>query len=102
MRPGPPRHRRCRAPPAAKCLRGAAPKQTAPAKHLQTPRRPPAMTSEPSPEEQKRLDAAAKANELAEQAALPYKWDQTIKDLDITVPIEAKYKGRDLDVKIAR
>lgn len=60
------------------------------------------MSSEPSPEEQKRLDAAAKAHELAEQAALPYKWDQTIKDLDITVPIEAKYKGRDLDVKIAR
>lgn len=60
------------------------------------------MASEIPPEEQKRLDAEAKAKELAEQAALPYKWDQTIKDVDITVPIEAKYKGKDLDVKIAR
>lgn len=60
------------------------------------------MSSEPSPEEQKKLDAEAKAREQAEQAALPYKWDQTIKDLDITVSIESKYKGKDLDVKIAR
>jgi hypothetical protein len=60
------------------------------------------MSSEPSPEEQKKLDAEAKAREQAEQAALPYKWDQTIKDLDITVPIESKFKGKDLDVKIAR
>lgn len=58
--------------------------------------------SEPSPEEQKKLDAEARAKEQAEQAALPYKWDQTIKDLDITVSIESKYKGKDLDVKIGR
>jgi len=60
------------------------------------------MSSEPSPEEQKKLDAEAKAKEQAEQAALPYKWDQTIKDLDITVSVESKYKGKDLDVKIGR
>ncbi|KAF2632735.1 CS-domain-containing protein [Macroventuria anomochaeta] len=60
------------------------------------------MPSDPSPEEQKKLDAEAKATEQAEQAALPYKWDQTIKDLDITVSIESKYKGKDLDIKIAR
>lgn len=60
------------------------------------------MSSEPSPEEQKKLDAEQKAREQAEQAALPYKWDQTIKDLDITVSIESKYKGKDLDVKISR
>lgn len=60
------------------------------------------MSSEPSPEEQKKLDAEAKAKQDAEQAALPYKWDQTIKDLDITVSIESKYKGKDLDIKIAR
>jgi HSP20 family molecular chaperone IbpA len=60
------------------------------------------MSSEPSPEEQKKLDAEAKAKQDAEQAALPYKWDQTIKDLDITVSIEPKYKGKDLDIKIAR
>ncbi|KAF2440526.1 CS-domain-containing protein [Karstenula rhodostoma CBS 690.94] len=57
---------------------------------------------EPTPDEQKRLDAEAKANEDAEQAALPYKWSQTIKDLDVTVSIDAKYKGRDLDVKLTR
>ena len=60
------------------------------------------MSSETSPEEQKKLDAEQKAKEQAEQAALPYKWDQTIKDLDITVSIEGKYKGRDLDVNISR
>lgn len=60
------------------------------------------MSSEPSPEEQKKLDAETKAREQAEQGALPYKWDQTIKDLDITIPIESKFKGKDLDVKIAR
>ncbi|KAK7178830.1 hypothetical protein DPSP01_013884 [Paraphaeosphaeria sporulosa] len=57
---------------------------------------------EPTPEEQKRLDAEAKAKEDAEQAALPYKWSQTIKDLDVTISIDAKYKGRDLDVKLTR
>ena len=60
------------------------------------------MSSETSPEEQKKLDAEQKAKEQAEQAALPYKWDQTIKDLDITVSIEGKYKGKDLDVHISR
>lgn len=58
--------------------------------------------SEPTPEEQKKLDAEAKAREDQEQAALPYKWTQTIKDLDVTVSIDGKYKGRDLDVNITR
>ncbi|KAH7381717.1 HSP20-like chaperone [Pyrenochaeta sp. MPI-SDFR-AT-0127] len=60
------------------------------------------MSSSPPPEEREKADAEAKAKEQAEQAALPYKWDQTIKDLDITITIEAKYKGKDLDVKISR
>ena len=54
--------------------------------------------SDPSPAD----DAAARAREQAEQAALPYKWDQTIKDVDITITIDAKYKGKDLVVAIAR
>lgn len=58
--------------------------------------------SEPTPDEQKKLDAEAKAREDAEQAALPYKWTQTIKDLDVTVAVDGKYKGRDLDVKLTR
>lgn len=60
------------------------------------------MASEPTPEEQKKLDAELKAKEAAEQAALPYQWTQTIKDVDVTIPIDAKYKGRDLDVKLSR
>lgn len=60
------------------------------------------MSSEPAPEEQKKLDAEARANERVQQAALPYRWDQTIKDLDIVVSIESKFKGKDLDVIIAR
>lgn len=60
------------------------------------------MPDSPPPEERKKLDAEAKAKEDAEQAALPYKWEQTIKDLDITITIDAKYKGKDLDIKIAR
>lgn len=60
------------------------------------------MSGSPPPEEREKADAAARAKEKAEQAALPYKWDQTIKDLDITISIDAKYKGKDLDVKISR
>ncbi|KAJ4373971.1 hypothetical protein N0V83_002710 [Neocucurbitaria cava] len=60
------------------------------------------MSNSPPPEEREKADAEARAKEQAEQAALPYKWDQTIKDLDITVALDAKYKGKDLDVKISR
>lgn len=69
--------------------------QTSPPKH-------PNMSGSPPPEERKKADAEAREKEEAEQATLPYKWTQTIKDLDITVNIEAKYKGKDLDVKISR
>ncbi|KAI9890985.1 MAG: hypothetical protein M1814_003336 [Vezdaea aestivalis] len=54
----------------------------------------------PTPSERKRLDAEAASKETAEQATLPYKWTQTIKDLDITAPIDGKYKGKDLLVEI--
>jgi HSP20 family molecular chaperone IbpA len=60
------------------------------------------MPDSPPPEERKRLDAEAKAKEDAEQAALPYKWTQTIKDLDVTIPIPGNIKGRDLDVTLAK
>ncbi|KAI9762807.1 MAG: hypothetical protein M4579_000160 [Chaenotheca gracillima] len=45
---------------------------------------------------------AAAAKEAAEQAALPYKWSQTIGDLDITVPIPNNMRGRDLVVEIGK
>jgi hypothetical protein len=60
------------------------------------------MTDSPPPEEQKKIDAEAKAKEDAEQAALPYKWTQTIKDVDITISIPANLKGRDLNVKFTK
>ncbi|KAF2771119.1 CS-domain-containing protein [Teratosphaeria nubilosa] len=58
--------------------------------------------SSPTPEERKKLDAEAKAKEDAEQAALPYKWTQTIGELDLTAAIPANMKGKDLDVKITK
>ena len=47
-------------------------------------------------------ESAARAKEVEEQAALPYKWIQTIGDLDITISIDAKYKGKDLDVVLTK
>ncbi|KAI9695227.1 MAG: hypothetical protein M1820_008799 [Bogoriella megaspora] len=60
------------------------------------------MPDSPTPEERAQKDAELKAKEAAEQAALPYKWTQTIKDVDVTVPVPGNLKGRDLDVKLTR
>lgn len=54
--------------------------------------------TELSPEE----EAAARAKEAAEQAALPYKWSQAIGDLDITLEVPGNLKGRDLNVDIKK
>ncbi|KAK0264658.1 hypothetical protein LTR91_004721 [Friedmanniomyces endolithicus] len=56
----------------------------------------------PTPEERKKLDAKAKQKEDEEQSKLPYKWTQTIGDVDLTAPIPANIKGRDLEVKITK
>jgi hypothetical protein len=56
------------------------------------------MLTEPTKEE----EAAARTKEAAEQAALPYKWTQTIGDLDITVEVPGNLKGRDLNVDIKK
>ncbi|KAI1171792.1 nuclear movement protein [Nemania sp. FL0916] len=54
---------------------------------------------DPTPEEV----AAASAKEAAEQAALPYKWTQTISELDIAVPsIPGNMRARDLVVDIGK
>jgi len=60
------------------------------------------MSTSPTPSERERSDKEAKEKEEAEQATLPYKWTQTIKDVDITLAIDGKYKGRDLDIKITK
>lgn len=60
------------------------------------------MSSSPPPEEKEKRDAEAKAKEAEEQARLPYKWTQTIQDVDITVPVPGNLKGRDLDVVITK
>ncbi|KAI9807919.1 MAG: hypothetical protein M1825_005225 [Sarcosagium campestre] len=58
--------------------------------------------SSPTPSERDRADSELKAKEAAEQAKLPYKWTQTISDVDVTIPVPATLKGRDLVVKITK
>jgi hypothetical protein len=53
---------------------------------------------EPTPEQ----EAAARAKEAEEQAALPYKWTQQIGDLDVTVQIPGNIKGKDMVVDIKK
>ncbi|KAI9833888.1 MAG: hypothetical protein M1819_003397 [Sarea resinae] len=60
------------------------------------------MSSSPTPSERERSDAEQRAREAAEQAALPYKWTQTIGDVDVTVAVPGHLKGRDLDVVLTR
>ncbi|GAP84343.1 putative nuclear movement protein nudC [Rosellinia necatrix] len=54
---------------------------------------------DPTPEQ----EAAARAKEAAEQAALPYKWTQTIAELDIAIPsIPGNMRARDLVVELKK
>ncbi|KAK6210700.1 hypothetical protein LQW54_005904 [Pestalotiopsis sp. IQ-011] len=54
--------------------------------------------SDPTPEQ----DAAARAQEEKEQAALPYKWTQTISELSVQISVPGNLKGRDLVVDIKK
>ncbi|KAJ2981067.1 hypothetical protein NQ176_g2247 [Zarea fungicola] len=47
-------------------------------------------------------EAAARAQELQEQSALPYKWTQTIGDLSITFDVPGNITPRDLVVDIKK
>lgn len=60
------------------------------------------MPSSPTPSERGRSDAEARAREKEEQAKLPYKWTQTIQDLDIAVPVAGNLKGRDIEVILTK
>ncbi|KAI0126742.1 nuclear movement protein [Xylariales sp. AK1849] len=57
------------------------------------------MTDKDSTPEQ---EAASRAKEAEEQAALPYKWTQTIGELDINITVPGNLKGRDLVVDIKK
>ncbi|KAI0473708.1 CS-domain-containing protein [Xylariaceae sp. FL0804] len=53
----------------------------------------------PTPEQ----EATARAKEAEEQAALPYKWTQTIAELDVLIPsIPGNLKARDLVVELKK
>ena len=55
-------------------------------------------TAELTPEQ----EAAARAKENEEQAALPYKWTQTIGELDVTFNVPGNLKSRDLVIDIKK
>lgn len=52
--------------------------------------------------ERDREEKERKAREDAEQAQLPYKWTQTIRDVDVTAPIPSNIKGRDMEVTLTK
>ncbi|KAK9474658.1 CS-domain-containing protein [Dipodascopsis tothii] len=56
------------------------------------------MAAEPTKEE----DLAAIAQERAEQAALPYKWTQTLEEVTVTLAVAPGTRGRDLAIDFSR
>lgn len=56
------------------------------------------VPAEPTASERRSADDARRAKEKEEQGLLPYKWTQTLGDVDITVPIDGALKARDLIV----
>ncbi|KAK9434852.1 Nuclear movement protein nudC [Metarhizium brunneum] len=57
-----------------------------------------ADVKDPSPAE----EAAARAKEADEQAALPYKWQQTIAELNVTFTVPGNMKSKDLIIDIKK
>ena len=56
----------------------------------------------PTPSERGRQDAADRKREEEEQSQLPYRWTQTLTEVDITIPIGASYKGKDLVIELKK
>eukprot|EP00697_Spironema_sp_BW2_P003271 gnl/Spiro4/14363_TR7736_c0_g1_i1.p2 gnl/Spiro4/14363_TR7736_c0_g1~~gnl/Spiro4/14363_TR7736_c0_g1_i1.p2 ORF type:complete len:215 (-),score=67.55 gnl/Spiro4/14363_TR7736_c0_g1_i1:74-658(-) len=50
---------------------------------------PPTADEERRREDEERAEAERKAKEREEQSKLPYRWDQTLTELTVTVPVEA-------------
>lgn len=57
------------------------------------------VPAEPTASERRSADDARRAKEKEEQGLLPYKWIQTLGDVDITIPIDGALKARDLIVE---
>jgi len=55
-----------------------------------------------SPEEQKKYEKERADQETAEQAALPYKWKQTLQDVTVTIPVPSGTKSKMLVVDIKK
>ncbi|KAL5519064.1 hypothetical protein ACEPAH_747 [Sanghuangporus vaninii] len=53
-------------------------------------------------EEREAKEQAERKQEEAEQAALPYRWQQQLGDVDITVPVPKGTRARDLNVVIGK
>ena len=60
------------------------------------------MSTSPTPSERAKKDEEDRAREAEEQAKLPYKWTQTIGDLDITIPVPSNYRGKDINVVMTK
>lgn len=68
-------------------------------KKMTDPERPPSPKTVAAREE---AEKQRKATEAAEQAQLPYSWTQSIGDVDVSVPVDGKLRGRDMDVYLGR
>ena len=60
------------------------------------------MSSSPTPSERENKDKEDRAREAEEQAKLPYKWIQTIQDLDITIGVPSNLRGKDIVVDMTK
>ncbi|KAJ9627585.1 uncharacterized protein PV06_05923 [Exophiala oligosperma] len=59
-------------------------------------------SSSPTPSERARKDAEDRAREEEEQSKLPYRWTQTLEEVDVNVPIPGNLKARDLIVDLKK
>jgi len=53
-------------------------------------------------EQREQRDKEAKAKEDEEQATLPYKWEQKLGEVDLTIPVPKGTRARDLEIKIEK
>lgn len=91
-------HKPKQRPPLLPLTPPLAPKQT----NQKTPEMSSSSSSAPAEltaSERRSADDARRAKEKEEQALLPYKWTQTLGDVDITIPIDGALKARDLIVE---